>query len=115
MQGLQNDLDGWLVFYNTGRSHQGYRTQGRPPWQACQDGLAAMTQQPSRDEPLATSDDGNRREIFQLRRCYALLSCRTRSRWTSHTMVTTSTMIAGPNMTAIPATKYRLISRGICL
>ena len=44
LQELQEDLDAWLVFYNTGRSHQGYRTQGRTPWQAFQDGVAAMSQ-----------------------------------------------------------------------
>jgi len=44
LQELQEDLDAWLAFYNEGRSHQGYRTQGRTPWQAFQDGLAAMSQ-----------------------------------------------------------------------
>jgi transposase InsO family protein len=44
LQELQEDLDAWLQFYNEGRSHQGYRTQGRTPWQAFQDGVAAMTQ-----------------------------------------------------------------------
>jgi transposase InsO family protein len=44
LQELQEDLDTWLRFYNEERSHQGYRTQGRTPWQAFQDGLAAMTQ-----------------------------------------------------------------------
>jgi transposase InsO family protein len=44
LQELQDDLDTWLAFYNTGRSHQGYRTQGRTPWQAFQDGLAALSQ-----------------------------------------------------------------------
>lgn len=33
-----------LCFYNEGRSHQGYRTQDRTPWQAFQDGVAAMSQ-----------------------------------------------------------------------
>lgn len=44
LQELQDDLDTWLRFYNEGRSHQGYRTQRRTPWQAFQDGLAAMTE-----------------------------------------------------------------------
>jgi hypothetical protein len=44
LQELQEDLDAWLGFYNDGRSHQGYRTQGRTPWQAFQDGVAAMIQ-----------------------------------------------------------------------
>lgn len=43
LQDLQADLHTWLQFYNEGRSHQGYRTQGRTPWQAFQDGLAAMS------------------------------------------------------------------------
>jgi hypothetical protein len=29
-------------FYNEQRSHQGYRTQGRAPWRAFQDGVALM-------------------------------------------------------------------------
>lgn len=44
VQELQEDLDTWLRFYNEERSHHGYRTQGRTPWQAFQDGLAAMSQ-----------------------------------------------------------------------
>jgi transposase InsO family protein len=28
---LQTDLDAWLVYYNTGRPHQGYRNMGRRP------------------------------------------------------------------------------------
>ena len=44
VQELQEDLDTWLRFYNEERSHHGYRTQGRTPWQAFQDGIAAMTQ-----------------------------------------------------------------------
>jgi len=44
LQQLQEDLDGFLRFYNEERSHQGYRTQGRTPWQAFQDGLTAVEQ-----------------------------------------------------------------------
>jgi transposase len=44
VQELQEDLDTWLRFYNEERSHQGYRTQGRTPWQAFQDGVAAISQ-----------------------------------------------------------------------
>ncbi|MGH7334187.1 MAG: hypothetical protein ACREKS_15885 [Candidatus Rokuibacteriota bacterium] len=43
-EGVVEDLDGWLAFYNERRSHQGNRTQGRTPWQAFQDGVAAMNQ-----------------------------------------------------------------------
>jgi hypothetical protein len=35
-------LLGFLRIYNEERSHQGYCTQGRTPWQAFQDGLVAM-------------------------------------------------------------------------
>lgn len=31
VQALQDDLDAWLVHYNTERSHQGYRNMGRRP------------------------------------------------------------------------------------
>lgn len=41
---LQEDLDTWMRFYNEERSHQAYRTQGRTPWQAFQDGVAALSQ-----------------------------------------------------------------------
>jgi transposase InsO family protein len=44
VQELQEDLDGFVRFYNEERSHQGYRTQGRTPWQAFQDGVLAMNQ-----------------------------------------------------------------------
>lgn len=39
---LQRDLDRYLEFYNRERAHQGYRTKGRTPYQACLDGIAAM-------------------------------------------------------------------------
>jgi hypothetical protein len=35
---LQADLDRYLEFYNRQRAHQGYRTQGRTPYQAFLDG-----------------------------------------------------------------------------
>lgn len=37
---LQTDLDQYLEFYNRQRAHQGYRTQGRTPYQAFVDGIA---------------------------------------------------------------------------
>ncbi len=40
---LQEDPDGYVRRYNEERSHQGYRTQGRTPWQAFHDGVAAMS------------------------------------------------------------------------
>lgn len=42
VQDLQTDLDTYLQFYNEGRSHQGYRTQGWTPWQAFQDGVQGL-------------------------------------------------------------------------
>ncbi len=47
VQELQEDLDGFVRFYNEQRSHQGYRTQGRTPWQAFQDGVALMPTEPA--------------------------------------------------------------------
>jgi transposase InsO family protein len=41
---LQEDLDVYVRRYNEERSHQGYRTQGRTPWQTFQEGVAAMSQ-----------------------------------------------------------------------
>lgn len=37
---LQEDLDAWLDTYNTSRPHHGYRTQGRTPLRAFEEGLA---------------------------------------------------------------------------
>ena len=39
---LQADLDRYLEFYNRERAHQGYRTQGRTPYQAFLDGVKQM-------------------------------------------------------------------------
>lgn len=39
---LQADLDRYLEFYNRERPHQGYRTQGRTPYQTFLDGVAAL-------------------------------------------------------------------------
>jgi transposase len=39
---LQADLDQYLDFYNRERAHQGYRTQGRTPYQAFLDGAAQV-------------------------------------------------------------------------
>ncbi len=42
---LQDDLDAWFNSYNTTRAHQGYRTQGRTPIQAFNDGLVARKEE----------------------------------------------------------------------
>ena len=39
---LQADLDRYLELYNRERAYQGYRTQGRTPYQAFLDGIEAM-------------------------------------------------------------------------
>ena len=40
---LQGDLDRYLEFYNRERAHQGYRTQGRTPYQAFADGVNQLS------------------------------------------------------------------------
>jgi transposase InsO family protein len=42
---LQTDLDRYLEFYNRERAHQGYRTQGRTPYQAFLDGIKLMSKE----------------------------------------------------------------------
>jgi hypothetical protein len=42
LEQLQRDLDGYVAFYNRERAHQGYRTQGRTPYQALLEGVKAM-------------------------------------------------------------------------
>ncbi len=39
---LQRDLDEYIAFYNRERAHQGYRTQGRTPFQTFSEGVAQM-------------------------------------------------------------------------
>ncbi len=41
---LQADLDRYVEFYNRERAHQGYRTQGRTPYQAFLEGVNQMSQ-----------------------------------------------------------------------
>lgn len=42
LERLQADLDCYLGFYSWERSHQGYWNQGRTPYEAFVDGIAAM-------------------------------------------------------------------------
>ena len=42
---LQDDLDRYMEFYNHQRSHQGYRTKGRTPYQAFKDGINLVSQE----------------------------------------------------------------------
>ncbi len=59
---LLRDLDRYLEFYNRERAHQGYRTQGRTPYQAFLDGIEAMQAQEAAlagtESGSATSPDG---------------------------------------------------------
>jgi len=47
---LQRDLDRYVEFYNRERTHQGYRTQGRMPYQAFLDGIEAMRREEVKPE-----------------------------------------------------------------
>ena len=47
---LQADLDRYLEFYNRERAHQGYRTQGRTPYQAFLDGVKQMPEKTLMEE-----------------------------------------------------------------
>jgi transposase InsO family protein len=51
VEALQADLDAFLAFYNEGRAHQGYRTQGRTPYQTFLEHQAA--QQRAAEAPQA--------------------------------------------------------------
>lgn len=42
VEALQNDLDLWLVHYNTERAHQGYRNLGKRPMDTIQDYLKSV-------------------------------------------------------------------------
>ncbi len=77
VEALQADLDAWLIYYNTERTHQGYRNRGRRPMDVIRDYLeqgqklptvspAAASEQPgaqtvSREESEASLDTGEHR------------------------------------------------------
>jgi hypothetical protein len=42
VQHLQCDLDDYVVFYNRERANEGYRTQGRTPFQTFSEGFEQM-------------------------------------------------------------------------
>ena len=54
---LQRDLDRYVEFYNRQRAHQGYRTQGRTPFQAFLDGIGALRE---RSEKLGANSSPER-------------------------------------------------------
>ena len=47
---LQEDLDRYLEFYNRERAHQGYRTQGRTPFQTLSEGVEQMRREEVKPE-----------------------------------------------------------------
>jgi hypothetical protein len=50
LEQLQADLDRHLNFYNRERAHQGYRTQGRTPYQTLVDALAVRREEEVKPE-----------------------------------------------------------------
>jgi transposase InsO family protein len=53
MEPLQDDLDAWLVHYNTERPHQGYRNMGRRPIET----IELFTAQPGKSKPKSVRHD----------------------------------------------------------
>jgi transposase InsO family protein len=50
LEQLQRDLDDYVAFYNRERAHQGYRTQGRTPFQTWSEGVAQMRREEVKPE-----------------------------------------------------------------
>jgi transposase InsO family protein len=50
LEQLQRDLDDYVAFYNRERAHQGYRTQGRTPFQTLSEGVAQMRREEVKPE-----------------------------------------------------------------
>jgi hypothetical protein len=50
LEQLQRDFDKYLAFYNCERAHQGYRTQGRTPFQTFSEGLEKMRREEVKPE-----------------------------------------------------------------
>ena len=50
LEQLQHDLDDYVAFYNRERAHQGYRTQGRTPFQTLSEGVAQMRREEVKPE-----------------------------------------------------------------
>jgi len=50
LEQLQHDLDDFVAFYNRERAHQGYRTQGRTPFQTFSEGVAQMRREEVKPE-----------------------------------------------------------------
>jgi hypothetical protein len=47
---LQHDLDACIAFYNRERTHQGYRNQGRTPFQSFSKGITQMRREEVKPE-----------------------------------------------------------------
>jgi len=50
LEQLQRDLDQYITFYNRERAHQGYRTQGRTPYQAFLRGVETLRREEVKPE-----------------------------------------------------------------
>ena len=50
LEQLQRDLDEYLAFYNRERAHQGYRTQGRTPFQTWSEGVEQIRREEVKPE-----------------------------------------------------------------
>ncbi len=60
---LQQDLDRYVEFYNRARAHQGYRTQGRTPYQTFRDGLERAGLPPLRSSTCQGALDSLEKEV----------------------------------------------------
>jgi len=58
IEALQEDLDAWLVEYNTRRPHQGYRNRGKRPMDVIQDYLQQRDDLPENIPDPPGSDPG---------------------------------------------------------
>lgn len=58
VEALQADLDTWLVYYNTERTHQGYRNRGRRPMDVIRDYIKQGQKLPSVSPAAASEQTG---------------------------------------------------------
>lgn len=58
VEALQADLDAWLIYYNTERTHQGYRNRGRRPMDVIRDYLEQGAQLPTVSPAAASEQPG---------------------------------------------------------
>jgi len=61
---LQQDLDRYLEFYNRERAHQGYRTQGRTPYQAFWEGVHPFSSSAAPEQtPMPQAQNSTSKEV----------------------------------------------------